>query len=223
MAYLYSLITDDYMPKVIDLTGQKFGMLTVVEFIGRKNFHSWFRCECKCGGQTVTTSNNLRRFHTTSCGCYNEKMFRESTMKHGLSKHKLFRTWTDMKNRCYFNKHNRYEYYGGKGIEVCELWLDSFLEFYWWGIREGWKKGLSLDRKDNSKNYCPDNCKWSTVAQQNRNRTSNVRITIDGVTKILIEWSEITGIKPMTIKGRLKRGWSPKEAVYTPIFKPVKK
>lgn len=202
------------MPKIIDLVGIQFGMLKVVEFMGRKNSHSWFRCECKCGGQTVTTSNNLRRFHTTSCGCYNEKMFRQCAIKHGLSRHKLFRTWIDMRNRCYFINHNRFEHYGGKGIKVCDIWRDDFIEFYRWAIANGWKKGLSLDRKENNKGYQPDNCRWITVKEQNRNRTSNVHLTIDGVTKIIVEWSEISGNNYEKIRSRVKRGWSHKEAVY---------
>lgn len=205
------------MAKLIDLTGQRFGKLIVSEYVGRRNCHSWFKCDCDCGGMTVTTSNNLRRFHTISCGCYNEKMLREATFKHGLSKHKLFRTWTDMKNRCYFTKHNRFEHYGGKGIKVCDLWLESFLEFYWWGIKSGWEKGLSLDRIDNSKDYEPENCRWATVAQQNRNRTSNVKLEIDGITKILIEWEEYSGINSQAIKKRIKLGWTPKEAISIPM------
>lgn len=207
------------MPKIIDLTGQRFGMLTVVEFMGRKNKHSWFRCECKCGGVTITTSNNLRRFHTTSCGCYNAKVFRQSTIRHGLSKHKLFRTWNDMKNRCYYNNHNRYQNYGGKGIGVYWLWLEDFIEFYRWAISSGWKKGLTIDRVDNSKDYSPENCRWATTKEQNRNRTSNVKITLDGVTKILIEWSEISGINPQIIRKRINSGWPIKDAIYNPVQK----
>lgn len=202
------------MPKIIDITNQVFGKLTVIEFVGRKNKHSWFRCKCECGGETITTSNNLKRGHTVSCGCYNEKMFRAASITHGLTKHPLYRSWIGMRNRCYYKKHNRFQYYGGKGIQVCKEWKDSFITFYKWGIANGWSSGTSVDRIDNEKDYSPDNCKFSNVSEQNRNRTSNINLTIDGVTKIIIEWAEMTGVNYGTIRGRLKKGWSHKESVF---------
>ncbi len=202
------------MPKIIDLSGQVFGKLTVIKFLERKKFHSLFECKCDCGNITIVTSNNLRTNHTISCGCYNEKVFRDSTITHGLSKHPLYLSWVGMRNRCYYKDHNRFEHYGGKGIKVCDEWKDNFQSFYDWAIKNGWGKGLSIDRKENDKDYCPNNCKFSTVPQQNRNRTSNVKMTIDGETKILIEWAEFANIKYMTLRGRLKRGWTPKESVF---------
>lgn len=202
------------MPKMIDLTGQKFGMLTVVEFTGRRNCHSWFRCECQCGGMTITTSNNLRRGHTISCGCFSIGKLIQRSRTHSLRWHPLYVSWIGMRNRCYYERHNRYKHYGGKGVGVYTLWQDDFIEFYRWGIANGWKKGLSLDRKDNDKDYCPDNCRFSNVPQQNRNRTSNVHLTIDGVTKILVEWSEFANVKYETLRKRLKNGWTPKDAVF---------
>jgi len=207
------------MPKMIDITGQRFGKLLVSNFVERKNCHSWFKCDCDCGGMTVTTSNNLRRGHTVSCGCVSIAKFIERSRTHSMISHPTYRSWLDMRNRCYYVNHNRYEYYGGKGITVYDIWRDDFIEFYRWAIANGWKKGLTLDRKDNSKNYCPENCKWSTVKEQNRNRTSNVKITLDGVTKILIEWSEAGGINPQVIKKRIKNGWSIKDAIFKPVTK----
>jgi len=216
--YLVIHKTEDYMPIIIDLTGQRFGKLVVIRFLGRDKKHSMFQCLCDCGGLAVVTSNNLRREHTTSCGCQSSrKTIGERTGTHGLSKHPLFESWIGMRNRCYWQGHNRWEHYGGKGIEVCEQWRDDFEAFYAWGKANGWERGLSIDRKDNNKNYSPDNCKFSTQKEQNRNRTSNVKLTVDGVTKILIEWSEFIGIHPTTIKGRIKRGWDVKAAIFTPI------
>lgn len=202
------------MPNIIDLTGQTFGKLTVVEFMGRKNHHSWFRCVCECGGETTTTSNNLRRIHTVSCGCVNEKLFREASFTHRLCKHPLYVSWIGMRNRCYYKKHNRYKHYGGKGIKVCAEWKDNFQCFYDWSIANGWARGLSIDRKENDKDYCPENCKFSTVKEQSRNRTSNIIITINGITRIATEWAEITGGNATTIRSRFKKGWTPEESVY---------
>lgn len=212
------------MPAIIDLTGQRFSKLTVIKFLGRTKKMSMFECKCDCGSVTSVSSNNLRKGHTTSCGCQSSrKTIGERTAKHNLTNHPLFESWIGMRNRCYNKKHNRWVNYGGKGIEVCNEWKDDFIVFYDWGIKNGWDLGLSIDRIDNDKNYCPDNCKFSTIKEQNRNRTSNLRLTIDGVTKILIEWSEISGTNPQTIRKRLKNGWSDKEAVFSPVKKYWKK
>lgn len=208
------------MPQIIDLVGQTFNALTAVKLIGRRNKHTVYLCKCKCGKETEVLSNNLRRGHTKSCGCESEKnkaKFVESSTSHGLSNHPLFESWIGMRNRCYYKKHNRYKNYGGKGITVCDEWKDNFQAFYDWAIKNGWEKGLSIDRKKNYLNYCPENCKFSTTGEQNRNRTSNKQITIEGVTKILIEWSEVSGVKYETIRKRLKNGWSAKEAVFDKI------
>lgn len=202
------------MSKFLDLSGQKFGLLVVIKFVGRKNNHSYFLCKCECGNETEVTSNNLRRNHTTSCGCLNEKLFRAAGIKHGLTNHPLYDSWIGMRNRCYYTKHNRFEHYGGKGIKVCDEWRNDFQAFYEWSIANGWEEGLSIDRKKNHLDYCPDNCKFSTVPEQNRNRTSNVSLTIDGVTKILIEWAEDAGVNYGTLRKRLQLGWPPKEVVF---------
>jgi len=202
------------MPNIIDLSGHKFGRLTVIEFVGRKNKHSMFKCLCDCGGSVIVTSNNLRTKHTVSCGCYNNEKTIERSITHGLSRHPLYLSWIGMRNRCYYKKHNRFSHYGGKGIKVCSEWKEDFQAFYDWAILNGWRKGLSIDRKENDKDYSPNNCKFSTIPQQNRNRTSNVRLTIDGVTKILIEWAETGNIKYATLRRRLQLGWPPKEAVF---------
>lgn len=205
------------MPKIIDLSGKRFGKLIVRNLIGRKNNHTVFLCICDCGKLTEVLSNNLRRNHTTSCGCASDehkRNFVANGITHGLINHPLYESWIGMRNRCYYEKHNRFRYYGGKGIKVCDEWKDDFQAFYDWAIQNGWQCGLSPDRIKNELNYCPGNIKFSTEQQQSRNRTSNVSLTIDGETKILIEWAEISGIKYGTLRKRLKLGWPPREAVF---------
>lgn len=199
----------------IDLSGQRFGKLTVISFVCRLNAHSMFKCVCDCGKETIVTSNNLRRNHTTSCGCMSSRKdigVRSST--HKMRNHPLYTTWTGMINRCYWHKHNRSKHYRLKGIIMCDEWRSNFENFRDWALSNGWQKGLQIDRIDNDKNYCPENCRWATVKEQARNRTSNVRLTIDGVTKLCIEWSELARVHPSTIRQRIKRVYSHKEAVY---------
>jgi hypothetical protein len=202
------------MSKLIDLTNQKFNKLLVIKYLGRKNNHSAYECKCDCGNIIIAISNNLKRNHTKSCGCYNIEKIKERSTTHNLRMHPLYISWCGMKNRCYNKKHNRYKNYGGKGIIVCDEWISDFYSFYKWGIGKGWENGKSIDRIDNSKNYSPDNCKFSTPKEQCRNRTCNVKLTINGETKILIEWAEFYNINYGTFLSRFKKGWAVNELIY---------
>lgn len=110
--------------------------------------------------------------------------------KHGLCKHPLNIIWCGMKERCNNPNSENYKWYGGRGIRVCEEWNNNFYSFYTWAINNGWKKGLELDRINNMKDYCPENCKWVTHKQQCRNRRSNVRVEINGISLLMCEWEE---------------------------------
>lgn len=110
--------------------------------------------------------------------------------KHGLCKHPLNIIWCGMKERCNNPNSENYKWYGGRGIRVCEEWNNNFYSFYTWAINNGWEKGLELDRQDNMKDYCPENCKWITHKQQCRNRRSNVCIEINGISLLMCEWEE---------------------------------
>ena len=201
------------MANFIDLTGQRFKKLLVIEFICRKNNHSLFKCKCDCGNETIVTSNNLRRNHTTSCGCLSVEKIIERSTTHNLRKHPLYVSWIGMRNRCYYKNHNRFKNYGARGIQVFGEWRKDFNNFYNWAINNGWENGLSIDRIDNDKDYCPENCKFSTSKQQSRNRTSNVRLTINGETRILIEWAELLNIKYETLRRKIKKGCNLEEIV----------
>lgn len=126
--------------------------------------------------------------------------------EHGMKQNPLYRTWCAMKERC-SNPHNkRFEHYGGRGITVCDEWAGSFLDFYFWAITNGYKAGLTIDRIDNSKGYNPDNCRWATAAQQNRNYSRNHNLKYQGETHCIADWAEITGINRATILYRLHAG-----------------
>jgi len=118
-----------------------------------------------------------------------------------------------MKGRCYTKSNTGYPRYGAKGITVCEEWINNPEAFINWALENGFKKGLSIDRIDGTKGYSPDNCRYVTMAEQMRNINCNVKITINGITKILADWSKETGIHRDTIEGRIRRGLSPEEAI----------
>ncbi len=142
-------------------------------------------------------------------------------IKHGLSKTRLHRIWHSMYCRCNYSSTNQYKNYGGKGIKVCEEWLHSegFLNFYNWAMSNGYEDNLTLDRIDNSKNYCPDNCRWITPKEQSNHRTNNRILEYNGIKHTLNEWCEIYNINKTTLSDRLKSGMTIEEALNKPVIK----
>ena len=125
---------------------------------------------------------------------------------HGQSKTTLYKKWCGMKRRCNTPSDSAYARYGGKGIKVCQEWNDSYMAFYEWAMETGYKPGLTIDRIDNAKGYSPDNCRWATIAQQNRNYSRNHLITYNGRTQCVADWAIELGINGTTILFRLKSG-----------------
>lgn len=120
---------------------------------------------------------------------------RYSVKRHGLSTHPLNYIWRGIKERCQNPNASNFKWYGGKGICVCDEWQE-FMPFYSWAIQNGWTHGLTVDRIDGRKDYCPSNCRLISTKEQCRNRKSNVNITVDGVTHLQCEWEDILGLKP---------------------------
>lgn len=160
-----------------DLVGYKWGRLTVAEYTGIKahNKHYWL-CRCDCGGVTeLNTSRITGATPTLSCGCLRKEKLLENRAdptKHGLHKSKLYAIFYGMHYRCNNKNAQRWPYYGGKGVKVCDEWSE-FLSFYHWATSNGYKEGLSIDRIDSDGNYEPSNCQWITLAENTRK--SNVK------------------------------------------------
>lgn len=192
--------------------GLRFARLVIVEYIaGIHGKKARARCKCDCGNEVTAIINNLTRGATKSCGCLNDETRVAVNTKHGLTESTEHQIWAGMLQRCMNPNHPQYHNYGGRGIRVCERWQE-FKNFL---VDMGRRPSLeySLDRKDNNGDYCPGNCKWSTREEQCRNRRYNVRLTINGETKLLVEWAEEYGLKPATIRRRLKVGYTPEQAV----------
>ena len=135
--------------------------------------------------------------------------------KHGLSHTRLHRIWHSMYCRCYYKTTNQYKNYGGKGIKVCNEWkhIEGFINFYNWAIHNGYKEELTLDRIDNEKDYCPENCRWSTPKFQSNHKTNNVYYTYKGKMQTSKQWCDEYNISQTTFKDRLKRGWTLEQAL----------
>lgn len=160
--------------RVNDLMGKRFGMLTV-EKQSHVDRYVYWNCVCDCGNKSVVRSSRLVSGNTTSCGCYRKELIRTKATTHGNagathSESSLeYRTWLAMKNRCYYTSNPRYKYYGGKGINICEDWVNDFSAFLkYMGPKPSPKH--SIDRIDSDKNYEPGNVRWATVLEQRHNR-----------------------------------------------------
>lgn len=191
----------------INQIGKRFGRLLVVEasdsYIqpsGKKK--SMWKCKCDCGKEILVTGGNLQNGHTQSCGCFNKQRVSETQSKHRMCEDSAYSVWSGMLHRCTNTKSTNFKHYGGRGITVCDRWLE-FENFY---ADMGDKpEGMSIDRKDNNKGYSPDNCKWSTHTEQCKNRRSTRVIEFDGKAKCLSDWARDIGIHRVTLSERLNK------------------
>nr|DAY71092.1 MAG TPA: PVL ORF-50-like family [Caudoviricetes sp.] len=206
--------------KLKDLTGQKFGKLTVIgraeDYISPRNEREvQWRCKCDCGRECIVRGHSLRNGHTTSCGC----AIIEASTKHGMHGTRLYGIYRGMINRCYNKNLAQYPDYGARGIYVCDEWRgeNGFINFMNWALANGYTEELTIDRKDNNGPYSPDNCRWVTMVIQANNRRSNVYVEYNGESHTISEWSMITGIPYATLRKRLNDGWDIDKIFNTPV------
>ena len=208
--------------KFQDLTGQTFGRLTVLH---RTENHYYpngrhdvqYLCQCECGNTVSVLGIHLRSGHTTSCGCYRAETTKTTMTTHGMTGSRLHNAWKNMIERCANPHHKNYDIYGGRGIEVCRDWQNSFQAFNDWAMQNGYAEHLTLDRIDVNRGYSPENCRWITQKAQCNNTRRNINVEINGETHTLKQWTEILGLKYGTISSRVERGWSPRDALLTPV------
>ena len=197
------------MGKLRDLSGMKFGRLTVLRLQEIRKRHSYWVCECECGEQVIARQGGLASGRKKSCGCYRiDKM-----TTHGMNKTRVYRIWSYMRQRCYNPKNIGYKYYGGKGIRVCKRWDYSFENFFA-DMGHPPTDAHTLDRIDSNGDYEPGNCKWSTRQEQACNRGNNRHITYEGRTLTIGEWAKVVGVNRWTLWRRFKKGLSPKEILF---------
>jgi hypothetical protein len=204
--------------RLIDITSQKFGKLTVVSRAANTpTGQARWNCLCDCGNSHVVTSQVIRSKISQSCGCLNLEVLSKRKRTHGHtagSTSPTFHSWSGMIARCTNPTNTHYYLYGGRGITVCEKWktFSNFLQDM--GVKP---TGLSLDRIDNSLPYSPENCRWATVKEQARNKRNNKFITHMGMTKCVSEWAEYLNIKQSSLNWRLQQGIDPIEALTKPF------
>ena len=181
--------------------GSKFGEWRTVRPGGRtaRGDKTWL-CRCSCGRESVVRQYSLTRGDSKRCVYCARRRFSNRT--HGLSNHQLYFVWCSVIQRCEDPKGKSYKYYGQRGIGVCQSWRENFMAFYSWAVEAGWEPGLQIDRTDNEVGYGPSNCRIVTQSQQQRNRRNSNYVTIDGISRHLKEWAEVTGIAWGTIYAR---------------------
>ena len=196
------------MAHKIDLTGNRYGRLTVLQEDGKTN-HGDLRwlCKCDCGNIKTITGSKLKRGWTKSCGCIQKEWASRNMSTHKMSNTTLYNVWLRIKSRCYYPKNNRYHRYGGRGIKMCPEWLD-FTNFYNWSMNNGYKEGLTIERIDIDKDYEPSNCCWIPLEEQARNKSNTVWRTYQSRRMCMAQFSRETGISINVIRNRLKKGLS---------------
>ena len=185
----------------------------------RKINHQLWEMRCQCGNVFIAQPSDT----SGMCKECALKLISQKKRIHGESPDtdknasRLYGIWLGMKTRCNNHKVDSYRLYGGRGIKVCEEWND-YLTFKKWALDNGYSDELSIDRIDNDGDYCPQNCKWSTLIEQANNRRANHYLTFNGETKTMAQWAKIMGIKYHTLKYRInKYGWSAERALTTPV------
>lgn len=210
------------MPKLIPIPiGTKFNRLTLIKELPRRNERRMGLFLCECGKTTAGAIHDVRYGHKNSCGCYCARRTRETSTIHGetinRSKSAEYSAWCSMRDRCYRERNAEYHNYGGRGIRVCQRWLNSFSDFLE-DVGRRPSPRHSIDRIDVNGDYEPSNVRWATDSQQVRNQRKQPRITINETTKLICEWSEISGISPKLISRRLKKNWPAEKAVFYPLI-----
>jgi hypothetical protein len=216
------------MPAKEDISkeiGKKYNLLTILKDLGTRKYGGSKKCtatfvlaECECGKQFEVRLHSIRSNQTISCGCLLRSSYHKYGIKiknHHKSRTKDHNRWWGMITRCYNKNRDTYKEYGGRGIIVCEEWKQSFDKF----IEDmGYPptEKHTLERIDNNGNYCKENCTWSTMKEQARNRRNSIKIEYNGDCLSLPEWCEKLNLNYKLIGARLLKGWSFERAISTP-------
>lgn len=194
----------------IEMAGQKFNRLAVISEHDKIGFETRWLCACDCGKTTIVMGKNLRNGATKSCGCLAREMRGLLNRRHGKHASSTYQVWADMKSRCNNSSNHAYKYYGGRGIKVCDRWasFDGFLADM--GERP---IGMTLDRVNTDGDYEPGNCRWATMQEQGNNRRTNIRISIGGNVRTLMQWCKEYNVSYYPARKKISMGVDAKLAL----------
>ena len=223
-------ITDTKIPlnkRFIDVTGQRFGRLTVTGYAGQyPTKEKFFWCHCDCGNDIIVLRSNLFNNHTTSCGCYSKEVSCKKSLTHGDSccrnsdYKRLYRIWAGIKQRTTNPKCKNYKHYGGRKIYMCDDWFPAGIgydNFKSWALANGYDNTKSIDRIDNDKGYYPENCRWVNNKIQGNNNSKNRYLVYNNYKFTVSIWADIIGISRDTLESRFRANWNIEEIILTPV------
>ena len=200
-----------------DLTGKRFGRLVALSPYRKDGIFYW-KCKCDCGKYHDVLAGHLTSGKILSCGCLRSDVSSVNTRTHGISKTRIYKIWKGMKYRCYAPQSPVFKDYGGRGIKVCDAWLNNPEAFYNWSVSHGYKDGLTVDRINVDGDYSPENCRWTDYKTQANNTRRNVLVEYNGEMRTMKQWSEYAGINYQTFVRRIKAyGWSIDDAINIPV------
>jgi len=193
--------------------GQPFNRWTLVREVARHPIsgNRMFLCRCLCGNTVIVRLADVVNGRSQSCGC----LVTERITTHGCSKNPLYVIWKGMRHRCYDQMNDSYPRYGGRGIGIAKEW-DDVREFIKWAEVD-YSPGLTLHRKDNNGDYCPENCTWATIKEQQNHRSTNRVIEHEGKILTLAQWGDLLKINRRTLLNRLRIGWTTTKTLTTPV------
>lgn len=204
------------------LIGTKYGRLTIIGFEHAKRHWMW-RMRCDCGNEKTLNPSDVKTGKTRSCGCLHNEAARERASKftnHVKDNKRLYGIYNGMKKRCYSPKEPRYADYGGRGIVICDEWMDEehgFDNFVAWANKNGYKDNLTIDRIDVDGDYRPENCQWKTLKEQNNNKRQTLWVEYKGERIQLHKLCEREGVSYDTVHNRIYAlGWDVEKAIETP-------
>lgn len=204
--------------------GQEINDLIVLERAGTtSNGHYLWSVRCYCGNVFITNGSDLKSGHTKSCGCSRVKSLdarnSKAKIRHSDDDNRLYRILVNMKTRCFNEKSYYFKSYGGRGITICQEWMDSSRSFMDWAKSNGYSSVLTIDRIDVNGNYEPGNCQWITTKAQSRNRRDTVYVIWMGESIALANLVDRESTVPLrTVRNRLNvLGWTLSRALSTPL------
>lgn len=192
-------------PKMV---GKQYGEL-VVESFEYRGGTSFLSCKCSCGNMVIVRQGNLNNGHTKSCGC------KKGFTVHGMSRTPLYSVWSGIKSRCCDKNNAKYHLYGGRGITVCDEWLNDFKKFHD-DMCSGYKAGLQIDRTCNDNGYSKSNCRWVTSDINSKNRRTSLFVNYKGKMVYMADLADISVVSYGTLKYRIKTGWDVERAMMEP-------
>lgn len=207
-----------------ELMGARYGRLEIVGFTqdsSLRNMWKW-RMKCECGREKTCFPSDVKSGKVSSCGCYLRENSAKKASKFAFAvkdNSRLYNIYNKMKSRCTREQDQRYADYGGRGISVCDDWMNSFDAFARWAHDNGYADDLTIERIDVNGNYCPENCKWITLKEQNANKRNTVYVNVNGENVPLLKVSETACVSYDTLHNRVAKGWNAEEAANTPSIR----